>query len=86
MTRLKLLPAGLIAVAMLATPAIAREGHVTSRHLAADSYAADSDASTTPGARYIDGRICYPAPRVGSFAGQPWDNDTPCYPYPASAY
>ena len=79
MTGLKLLSAGMIAAAMLATPAMAREGHVTSRHLAADSY-----AGATPDARYVDGRVCYPAPRVGAFATQPWDNgDVPCEPAPA---
>ncbi len=35
MTKLELLSAGLVAAAMLATPAMARQGHVTSRHLAA---------------------------------------------------
>jgi len=34
MTKVKLLSAALIAAAMLATPAMARESHVTSRHLA----------------------------------------------------
>ena len=34
MTKLKLLSAALIAAATLATPAMAREGHVTSRHVA----------------------------------------------------
>jgi hypothetical protein len=79
MTRLKLLSAALIAVATLATPAMARESHVTSRHLAEDA-----NASTTHGARYIDGRVCNPAPAVGAFATQPWDNSPPCEP--ASAY
>ncbi|MEA2743238.1 MAG: hypothetical protein QOG25_1609 [Acetobacteraceae bacterium] len=77
MTKLKLVSAALIAAAMLTTPAMARKSHVTSRHLAEDA-----NASTTPGARYIDGNLCYPAPRVGAFASQPWDNDTPCEPAP----
>jgi hypothetical protein len=77
MTELKLLSAGLIAAAMLATPAMARESHVTSRHLAGYR-----DAGAAPGVRYIDGHLCYPAPRVGAFATQPWDNDTPCSPAP----
>ena len=34
---LKLLSAALIAAAMLATPAMARESHVTARHLAEDA-------------------------------------------------
>ena len=78
MTKLGLLSAGLIAAAMLATPAMARQGHVTSRHLAADTH-----GSAAPAARYIDGRVCYPAPRVGAFATQPWDNgNVPCEPEP----
>jgi hypothetical protein len=48
MTKLKFLSAALIAAAMLATPAMARESHVSSRHLAVNS-----NASTTPGAQYI---------------------------------
>ena len=67
MTKLKLLSAALIAVATLATPAMARENKVTSRHFALDAL-----ASTTPGARYIDGRLCHPAPAVGAFATAPW--------------
>jgi hypothetical protein len=78
MTKLELLSAGLVAAAMLATPAMARQGHVTSRHLAADTY-----GSATAAARYIDGRLCYPAPRVGAFATQPWGNgNVPCEPGP----
>ena len=48
MTKLKLLSAALIAAAMVATPAMARESHVSSRHLAENL-----NASTTPGARYL---------------------------------
>jgi hypothetical protein len=49
MTKLKFLSAALIAaVAMLATPAMARESHVSSRHLAENT-----NASATPGAHYI---------------------------------
>src|SRR5260370_29838345 len=50
MTELKLLAAALIATAMLAAPAMARESYVTSRHLAGNA-----NASNTPGARYIGG-------------------------------
>jgi len=76
MTKLKLLSAALIAAATLATPAIAREGHVTSRHVAEQA-----NASASPTARYIDGRVCIPAPRVGAFATQPWGGDNvPCEP------
>jgi len=78
MTKLELLSAGLVATALLAPPPMARQGHVTSRHLAADTY-----GSAAPAARYIDGRLCYPAPRVGAFATQPWDNgNVPCEPGP----
>jgi len=52
MTKLKLLSAALIAAAMLATPAMARTSHVTSRHRAEDA-----NASASPTARYIDGRV-----------------------------
>jgi hypothetical protein len=66
MINFKLLSAGLIAAAMLAAPAMARESHVTSRRLAENAYAA-----TTAG--------CVRAPRVGAFASQPWANP-PCEP------
>ena len=69
MTKLKLVSAGLIAAAMFATPAMARESHVK---------------STASAARYVDGRACVPAPAVGAFATQPWDNGPPCEP--ATAY
>jgi hypothetical protein len=77
MTKPKLLSAALIAAAMLATPAMARERHANSRQFAAEH----AYTSTAPGAGYyIDGRRCYPAPRVGAFATEPWTNDTPCEP------
>ena len=41
-------------------------------------------ASAPYDAPYFGGRACRPAPRVGAFAGQPWDNDVPCEP--GSAY
>jgi len=75
MTKLKLLSAALIATAMIATPAMARNSHVTSRHLVEDA-----NASTTPGARNSDERHCRLAPRVGAFATQPWENGPPCEP------
>jgi hypothetical protein len=70
MTKLKLLSAALIAAATLATPAMARESH----------RALDAFASTTPGTRNIDGRLCHPAPAVGAFATAPWDKGPPCEP------
>jgi hypothetical protein len=48
MTELKFLSAALIAAAMVATPAMARESQVSSRH-----FAVNANASTTPGAQYI---------------------------------
>jgi hypothetical protein len=48
MTKLKFLSAALIAAAMLATPSMARESHVSSQHLAVIAH-----ASTTPASRYI---------------------------------
>lgn len=65
MTTLKLLSAALIAAATLATPAMAREGHV--RHQASAATASDA-------------RACVTAPAVGAFATQPWDNAPPCEP------
>lgn len=75
MSKLTLLSAVLIAAATLATPAMARKSHVTSRHLAENA-----NTNSTRGARYIDGRLCHPAPAVGAFATQPWDNGPPCEP------
>ena len=76
MTKLKLPSATLIATAMLATPAMARKSHVTSRHLVLDA-----NASASPTARYIDGSVCIPAPRVGAFGTAPWGgNNAPCEP------
>jgi hypothetical protein len=72
MTRVKLLSAALIAAAF-AMPATARERHILPPHVA-------KGARITPAARYIDGRLCVPAPPVGAFATQPWDHTTPCEP------
>jgi hypothetical protein len=77
MTKLELLPAALIAAAMLTTPVVAQEYHLNARHLAASA-----PDSATPRSSYVDGRLCYPAPRVGAFATRPWDNETPCEPAP----
>jgi hypothetical protein len=75
MSKLKLLPAALIAAATLATPAMAGKSHLTSRHLAEEA-----NASAMPGARNNDGRPCRLAPRVGAFATAPWGNGPPCEP------
>jgi hypothetical protein len=75
MTKSKLLPAVLIAAAMIATPAMARESGVASPRAAVKA-----TADTTSVARDVDGRACIPAPAVGAFATQPWDNGSPCEP------
>jgi hypothetical protein len=69
MTKLRLLSAALIAAAMLATPALARKSHVTSRHRAEDA-----NASSTPGAHYIGEGDGFSANRFGNgFGGTPGD-------------
>src|SRR6266851_9274710 len=69
MTKLRFLSAALIAAAMLSTPAMARESHVTSRHPADDA-----NASTTPGARHIGGGDGFRGNHFGGgFGGTPGD-------------
>ena len=64
MTKFKLLSAALIATAMVATPAMARENKAAVRqHTTATTLAS-----------------CTRAPAVGAFATQPWDNGPPCEP------
>jgi hypothetical protein len=72
MTMLRLLSAALIAAAMLATPAMARTNHVSSRHLAEDA-----NASASPTAQHIDidGPVGIRAPRVGAFPPAPPDGE-----------
>jgi hypothetical protein len=65
MTKLKFLSAALIATAMVATPALARENHATVRQ---------ETAATT-----VDGAACVRAPAVGAFASDPW-TAPPCEP------
>jgi hypothetical protein len=64
MSKPKLLGAALIAAAMLATPALARENHITSRH-----FAKSVDANTTIGAGHNDWRPCY-GNRAGGLRGE----------------
>jgi hypothetical protein len=66
MTKLKLLSAALIATAMIATPAMARENRAAVRQ---------HTTATT-----VDGVRCVRAPAVGAFATQPWDGAPPCEP------
>jgi hypothetical protein len=76
MTKIKLLSAGLIATAVLAMPAMAREYYVAKGHVAEGA-----NASASPAARDTDGRVCIPAPRTGAFATAPWGGDNvPCEP------
>jgi hypothetical protein len=86
MASLKLLSAALFAAAVVAAPAMARQHHV--RHVANDAAVV-----TTPdpayGALYANGGYrCVPAPRVGAFAGAPWELSVPCEPAygPVQAY
>jgi hypothetical protein len=72
MTKSKLLSAALIAAAMLATPAMARTNHVSSRHLAAD---ANANASPTAHHIDIDGPVGIRTPRVGTFPPAPPDGE-----------
>jgi len=78
MTGLKLMSTGLIAVAMLAAPAMARvhhHGHHGRLYVSASASAAPIDLG--------GGRLCYPAPRIGAFATAPWTGDNiPCEPGP----
>jgi hypothetical protein len=93
MTKSKLLTAALIAAAMLATPVLAQEYRPSAQRLAEGAYvsaegayasAEGAYANAPYAAPYIDGRFCTPAPRVGAFATQPWDNENaPCEPSPA---
>jgi hypothetical protein len=66
MTTIKLLSAGLIAAAMLAAPAFARENHVARHHVVGET-----NARTFPVAPYLDGRVGAPAPRVGALPAPP---------------
>ncbi len=68
MTRFKVLSAGLIAAAMLTTPAMAREY----RHVAKGS-----DIATTR--NVVDTRDCVRAPDVGAYATAPYTRP-PCEP------
>jgi hypothetical protein len=74
----KLVSTGLMAVAILATPAMARVTHVASRPSTVQARGVISEAPLNFG-----GRVCYPAPRVGAFATAPWTgNNVPCEPGP----
>jgi hypothetical protein len=70
MSKVKLLSAALIGAAMLATPAMARESYVASRH-----NAEHANASAFPAARYSDGRIGIPVPRLRGVPPAPPDGE-----------
>ena len=65
MTKLKLLSAALVATALVAAPAMARENKAAVRQ---------HTAVTT-----VDGVTCIRAPDVGAFASDPW-TVPPCEP------
>ena len=77
MTRLKILSAGLIAAAMLATPAMAREH----RHVARGYDVSDPRGVGDPRSAY-DVRDCVRAPDVGAYASDPYIRP-PCEPQSA---
>jgi hypothetical protein len=75
MTNFKLLSTGLIAAAVLAAPAMARENQVASQRPAVT----DNAGSEAP--YDWNGRACVPAPRIGAFATDPWNGrNVPCQP------
>lgn len=89
MSKLALLSSGLIAAAIIATPAMARNHH-TARQAAPDQSVA---TDTYPG-YYAGGPYgayagpyggysysCTPAPRVGAFATAPWTDQPACQSY-----
>jgi hypothetical protein len=68
MTNHNLLPAALIVVAMIATPAMARTSHVTSRHHARDVHARASPTA-------IHDRVGVSAPGASAFPPPPDGNN-----------
>ncbi len=73
MTTLKLLSAGLIVAAMIASPAMAREGRANAKRINADAYASARRVAVT------SKHGCTRAPDVGAFATAPWRRP-PCEP------
>jgi hypothetical protein len=84
MRRLKLLSAALFAAAVIATPAMAQGYYV--RRPAIDAYAAAPVGPYLPYGYRGYSHSCVPAPRVGSFAGDPWTYDVACLPGTTRAY
>lgn len=73
MTTLKLFSAGFIAAAMVASPAMAREGNTNARRTNVDAYASAQRVPVT------SKRGCTRAPDVGAYASAPWRRP-PCEP------
>ena len=71
MTTLKLLSAGLVVAAMIASPAMAREG--SAKRTNVDAYASAKRVPVT------SKRSCARAPDVGAYATAPWRRP-PCEP------
>lgn len=69
MTTIKLLSAGLIAAAMLATPVMAHENSAANRQFT-------EQANARGAVRHFEGHVGLPAPRVRAFAAAPWDSDS----------
>jgi hypothetical protein len=90
MALVKYLAVALLATATLATPALAKKGHVV-HHKAMDAYASMAPEAYNPDAAYYPGggyyadngyyanRACVRAPDVGAFASDPW-RAPPCEP------
>jgi hypothetical protein len=71
---MKFLSAALIAAAMVATPVMARESHVSSRH-----FVKNANASTLPGTRFIGGGDDFRGNHFRSgFGGTPGDGYDCC--------
>ena len=68
MTTIKFLSAGLVAVAMLATPVTARENPAALRYLT-------EGAKASAAARHVEGHVGIPAPHAGAFAPAPRDGE-----------
>ena len=71
MTTVKLLSAGLVVAAMIASPAMAREG--SAKRTTVDAYASAQRVPVT------SKRTCARAPDVGAYATAPWRRP-PCEP------
>ena len=79
MVKLKLLSAALFTAAVIVSPAMAQGYYTTAPYSAGEVYADPAPVGGPYAYGYgNNGYRCLPAPRVGQFASQPWDNDVPC--------